>query len=606
MNDILHDLSALVHEDQDKDSRSAMAWLFSSEIFLPQEGLTHIERCRSTYARMRFANDHLPPATALLKDPRVLLAVLETAAVADPSVFLAMTIHYCLGVTAILEFGAGRDDLAPYRDELDAMSSFATLVVTELGHGNSHSALRTEARYEPETTEFVLHTPDPGARKFMSNNALTGVAKIGVVYARLLIGDADHGIFPFITRLQETGATPPGVRISPLPETPMVPLDYAVIEFDHVRLPKHALLHDNAKLDDDGTFTEPLGRPDARLRRSLTVRENAWVASAAALAAVSRAGVTIAVRHAHHRLTRARYSAEKPVLRFRTQQQALFGALAATYATTCLVNRAKRAWIDIKTGGAPHTAEWAPGPLGRSLGLVKAAACSTAERVNRDCGLRSGAHGMFSANRLVDYHGLAHILNPAAGDSHLIVLDAGRALAEGEHYQPPSPVTPTGRKLDDPALWLDLVATRERRLHDELTAGLRRAQRRGQDPFEAWNNRLPLALDLAGTHIHRLELTCFIEAVEAVTDRGARTALDPLVTLYALETARADLAWYLTNGLVTTEQAHALPTLLNLACEKLLPHAHILVDAFDLTEELLHAPINGVDYPDGYRNPLRG
>ncbi|MEC3974512.1 acyl-CoA dehydrogenase [Amycolatopsis sp. H20-H5] len=596
-------LRALLHDD-DSTLRQTTAAVFTDEIFRPVEGLTHQGGCRLTYNRMRFVNEHVPPATTLLKDPRSLLVVLETAAVASPPVFLALTIHYCLSVNAIAEFGAGRDDLTPYQEDLDTMSSIGTLVVTELGHGNSHSAIRTEAHYQADTREFILHTPDPGAQKFMSNNGLSEIAKIGVVYARLLVGETDHGVFPFVVRLRDNTGPLPGVLVHALPETPVLPLDYAIIAFDHLRLPKHALLRDSATLDDDGTLRDPLGGPASRLQRSLTVRENAWTASAAALAAVSRAAITIALRHAYHRVSRARYSADRVVVGFRTQQRALFGALATTYATTCLVNRAKRAWIDAQTGAGPASpGPWSPGALGRTLGLAKATACQAAERVTRESGLRSGAHGMFSANRLIDYHGLAHALNPAAGDSHLILLEAGRALVSGEHYQPPESALPTrtsARVLGDRALWLELAETRERRLFEQLAGELTLARRRGQEPFETWNNRLPLALEFANAHSHRLILESFGEAVDTVTDRRARSGLEHLITLYAVEDLDDHLGWYLTERLVTEAHIIARDNLVNTVCERLLPDALDLVEAFDLPDDLLRAPINEPDYTRHY------
>ncbi|OLZ60712.1 acyl-CoA dehydrogenase [Amycolatopsis keratiniphila] len=590
-------LSTVIHENGDEAARKAMTDLFRDEIFRPREGLTHDERCRLAYERMRYLGDNLPGATALLKDPRTLVTLLETAAVVSPSVFLALTIHCCLSVNAIQEFGAGRDDLAEYLDEVDTMASIGTLVVTELGHGNSHSAIRTEARYDRSAREFVLGTPDPGARKFMSNNGLAGVAKIGVVYARLIVGEADHGVFGFVVRLRDAKGSPPGIRIRPLPETPFLELDYSVVEFDGARVPKNSLLHDSATLTADGVFDDPLGDPAARLQRSLTVRENAWVASAAALAAVSRASVAIAVRHACHRITRSRVSAERPVLEFRIQQRALFGALSAAYATTCLVNRIKRAWIGTMSGESAPDGLFS---LGRTRGLAKAAACRTAGRVTTECGLRGGAHGMFSANRIVDYHGLAHMLNPAAGDSHLILLEAGRALAAEEQYRPPSAVEPTGRELADPRLWAELADTRERLLHDQLTSELDLARRRGQSPFDGWNNRQPLGLDLADAHIHRLEMLCLTEVAEAVSDHRVRAALTPLIALYALEKIQRELGWFLARKLLTPEQANALPGLLNRFCEELVPHALDLVDAFELPAELLHAPINEADYLAAY------
>jgi acyl-CoA oxidase len=581
----------VAHGDGDPNHAETLA-LFSDELFRPRTGLTHAEQCRLTYDRMRWLGPRLPPATELLEKPRVLLGVLESAAVACPSVFLAMTIHCCLSTNAIVEYGGGRHDLAPWLAELDTMTSIGTLVVTEFGHGNSHLAIRTEARLDRGTGEFVLHTPDPAARKFMSNNGLAGVPKLGVVYARLLDGETDHGVFPFVLRLREEHGTPDGIRIRALPETWGLPLDYSVIEFTHVRIPRHSLLHDSAAWEPGGGIADPIG-PALRLKRSLTVREYAWVASSAALAAVSRAAVTIAVRHAAHRLSRSRFSEERSVLEFRPQQHALFGALAATWASTALVERAKRAWCE----PADDDPLWSrSAALGRTLGLVKAAACHTAYRVTETCGLRSGAHGMFLANRLAEYQGLAHMLNPAAGDGRLIELDAGRALADGEHYRPPENAPLVGRDPRDPAAWRDLAAFRERSLHERLTHELEIARRRGQDPFHAWNNRLALGRELAEAHVRRLELDCFIDSVAAVPDRRLRRALELLVAWFAAERLRTDLAWYLTEGVLTAEQARTLPRQFNGLGEKLLPHVVEIIESLGVPEELTNSPLADPHY----------
>ncbi|WP_410625157.1 acyl-CoA dehydrogenase [Amycolatopsis sp. cmx-8-4] len=508
--------------------------------------------------------------------------------------FLAMTIHCCLSTNAIIEYGRGRPDLSPWLSELDTMASIGTLVVTEYGHGNSHLAIRTEARLDRSTGEFDLHTPDPAARKFMSNNSLDGVPKIGVVYARLLDGETDHGVFPFVLRLRQERGTPDGIRIHSLPETWGLPLDYSVIEFTHVRIPRHSLLHDSAAWTPEGGIVDPLG-PALRVKRSLTVRENAWVASAAALAAVSRAAVTIAVRHAAYRLSRSRFSEDRCVLEFRPQQHALFGALAAACASTALVERAKRAWCE-PADGDPLWSRSAG--LGRTLGLVKAAACQTAYQVTETCGLRSGAHGMFLANRLAEYQGLAHMLNPAAGDGRLIELDAGRALADGEHYRPPDLDPPVVHDLREPASWRDLAAFRERSLHELLTLELETARRRSQDPFHAWNNRLALGRELARAHVRRLELDCFIDAVAALPDRRLREALEMLVAWFAAERLRTDLAWYLAEGVLTAEQARTLPRQFDGLGEDLLPHVVHIVESFELPDELLHSPLASPHYAE--------
>lgn len=568
---------------------SSVRELFRDEIFQPRQGLGYDELCALTYERMRWLNERDPSGIGLLKDPTRLLAVLECSAVASPSLFLAMTIHYCLSLAAIVEFGGGRDDLTV---ELGSMSSIGTLVVTELGHGNSHAAMRTEAVHDPVSGGFVLRTPDPGARKFMSNNGLSGVPKLGVVYARLFVGGEDHGVFPFAVPVRGDRGPMPGIRIEPLPHAPLLPLDYAAMSFDDVRLPAHSLLSDDAKLREDGTFHDPLGSPESRSSRSLEIRQNAWIAVASACAAVARASSTIALRHAGLRISRSRLSAERPVLGFRPQQLALFGALASSYAVTCLVNDAKRAWVD----GSPGSGAWAPGPaLSRTLGLVKAFATAVSEQVSGECMARSGAHGVFAVNRLVEYRGLGIMMNPAAGDSFLITLDAGRTLAENLGYTPPAAHLPEPLDLSAPATWRALVRARERGLHQELRDRLDLARRRGQNPFERWDNRQELGRELAGAHAARLALESLLDAVDRVDDPAARAAIDPLCALYALDEISGHAAWYVCAGILGAQQISRIPALRDLACDRVRPHVETLVDAFGLTEDLLHAPMTRGD-----------
>ncbi|WP_214370578.1 acyl-CoA dehydrogenase [Pseudonocardia sp. H11422] len=589
-------LSELVRGDCDEAILSSIREQFRHEIFHGREGLSYEELCALTYERMRWLNKRLPSGAALLKDPTRLLAVLECSAVASPSLFLALTIHYCLSLSAVMEFGRGRDDL---ETELGSMSSIGTLLVTELGNGNSHAAIRTEAVHDPVGGGFVLRTPDPGAQKFMSNNGLPGVPKLGVVYARLFVGGQNCGVFPFAVPLRGDRGLMPGIRIGALPNAPLLPLDYAVVSFDDVRLQAHSLLSDDARLYEDGTFHDPLGSPEARLSRSLEIRQNAWIAAAAACAAAARASSAIALHHAHQRISRSRLSAERPVIGFRPQQRALFGALAASYAVTCLVNEAKRAWVGGRSGGV-----WAPGAaLSRTLGLTKAFAGWVSERVAGECMARSGAHGVFSVNRLVEYRGLGIMMNPAAGDSFLITLEAGRTLAEGHGYTPPVVELPEPLDLSTPATWRALAQARERGLHSQLLNRLAVARRRGQSAFEMWDNRQELGRELADAHVRRLALDSLLSAVDRVDDPVARAALDPLCMLYALDEIAAHADWYVGEGLLPSQQIQRLSTLRDTACERILPHSRKLVDAFVITDNLLQVPMTGP--PPFVDTPLR-
>ncbi|WP_422646833.1 acyl-CoA dehydrogenase [Actinoalloteichus caeruleus] len=541
--------------EDDPEFRALLVALSQHEVFHDRPGLDHQRRCALTYDRLRVVGEHLPPGSELLARSRRLFMALEWAAVTDPPLFLALTLHVCLSLGAVVEFGGDR--ARRHVRDLDEMRAFGALLVTEVGRGNSHLGIRTVADHDPATGGFVLTTPDETARKFMPNVGLPGVPKTGVVYARLRGGGRDHGVFPFVAPIRTAEGTPEGVHVVPLPEAPLLPLDYALIQFDALRLPRDALLSDDAHLDDAGVPQDPLGGGQRRLRRSLDIRHGAWVASAAALAAVTRASVVNALRHNRHRTTASPLTVERPVLDHRAHRRPLALALADSYALTRLVDRVKTAW----SGGARADADdpaWRPGPgLNRTCGLVKATASALAARVIGECGLRCGAHGMFRPGRWVEYQGLAHMLGPAAGDGYLITLEAARALAGGDHYAPPPAQGPTGPPTT-PTSWTALVAARERSLHERLTSELGVARRHGQSGFDAWNDRSPLGVDLAEAHA----ATLLVESALAPPDRSVPARAARLAaTLGALHASKVLLRhadFYLTEGLLTPEALRGL------------------------------------------------
>ncbi|MEU4804919.1 acyl-CoA dehydrogenase [Actinosynnema sp. NPDC023587] len=576
----------------DDEFREVLAALSRHELFRPRDGLDYRRRCELTYDRLRVVGEHLPPGSALLRDLPRLFTALEWAAVADPPLFLALTLHVCLSLGAIVEFGG--DGAERHVRELDAMSSFGALLVTEVGRGNSHLGIRTVAEHDPATGGFRLRTPDEAARKFMPNVGLANVPKIGVVYARLHAHGRDHGVFPFVTPIRTADGTPDGVHVTPLPEAPLLPLDYAVISFDDLLLPPAALLSDTARLDAAGTLDDPLGDPERRLRRSLDIRHNAWVASAAALAAVTRAGVVNALRHARTRTTVSPFTAERAVLDHRAHQRPLFAALADCYALTRVVDKVKAARIRSQgRESAGDDGSWLSEPaLNRTYGLVKAYASDAAGRIVTECGLRCGAHGMFTPGRWVEYQGLAHMLGPAAGDGYLIVLEAARAMASGDHYAPPPPEDRAAGDPLDPASWPVLARTRERLLHQRLVERMELARGRGQTGFEAWNNRASSGVEFVEAHVARLVLEAVAEVpAQARTGPAARLA-DALHALHAVRELTAHAGFHLREGLLTGEQVDRLAGRDNELCDRVLADLGAVPHLLDVPEEFRHPALS--------------
>src|SRR5690606_37073202 len=122
------------------------------------------------------------------------------------------------------------------------------------------------------TGGFVLSTPDAQAAKFPTNTAHPAVPKTAAVYATLVHGGRERGVFVFVVPLRgPDGAVPPGVRVVAAPETTGLQVDYAAVLLEARHVPYEAWLRDGASVDASGAFHDPAGSPAARLTRSMGI-----------------------------------------------------------------------------------------------------------------------------------------------------------------------------------------------------------------------------------------------------------------------------------------------------------------------------------------------
>jgi acyl-CoA oxidase len=70
-----------------------------------------------------------------------------------------------------------------------------------------------------------------------------------------------------------------------------------------------------------------------------------------------------------------------------------------------------------------------------------------------------------------------------------------------------------------------------------------------------------------------------------------RNILEKICNLHMLSRIEADLPWFLQAGLITPQQAEESVDVNRKLCAEIAPLAMDLIDAFDLPEDMLAAPI---------------
>lgn len=562
----------------------------------------------TAHRRLRRLAALLPPAAQVYRDARLLAAVSEAVAVADPALYQTFLSHYilCVGSVADLGSASGAEDGEQGLAHAHAKGSF---MVTEIGDASSHLGTRTRATYDPRGHRFVLHTPDAHAAKF-SSVAATGLPQKAVVLARLFVSDRDRGVFSFLVDITGDDGTPcAGVHLSAPIVLDAVPLPYGLVRFEHVYVPLARWLNDGAWLTEDGDLHDPLGSPDARLQRTLSCGQGLWATLPSALAGMSARAAVLALRYNAHRRSHGRLAPGSSVLAYRPQQHAIIGGLATAFALRCTAESALATWERIRardgvaasSGSDSRSMAFAPwAAVDRSLALYKAHTTQTAARLIDQLQHRCGVSGFFALNRLSGYLGFARAFDNAGGDNTLTYVDAGRTLAQqisgyDEHDEPASRAV----EVADPTSaqwWPTVIATLQQRLAVRLHNLLTQRAAEGADGLDLWNPLLDQTRLLGTVHALRLAADAVAENAHRLWPTLGEHVADALATLDGVIHARRIAGHLLANAVLDPATVLRLPAVADELCGQLAPHLRELAELLDTGAQLAPSPMEEPDY----------
>ncbi|MFI9812058.1 acyl-CoA dehydrogenase family protein [Saccharothrix variisporea] len=497
---------------------------------------------------------------------------------------------------------------------LDLPGCFA---MTETGHGSDVQHLRTTATFDPETDEFVVHTPDPSARKdYIGNAARDG--RMAVVFAQLVSGGDEHGVHALLVQIRDADGNPvPGVRIEDCgPKAGLNGVDNGRLTFDHVRVPRANLLDRYGKVAADGTYDSPIEGESRRFFTMLGTLVRGRISVAGGAGSATKKALTIAIRYAERRrqFTRPDTGEEVVVLDYLAHQRRLLPALATTYALHFAQEELVSALHDVSDDRAQRELE------SRAAGL-KAVATWHATATIQACREACGGAGYLSENLLAGLKADTDVFTTFEGDNTVLLQLVAKGLLTSyrDHV---GDLDPWGmaRFVADQAVGVVIERTAARAIIDRLVSGssdalldrgwqvrqfedrerhvvegLARRLRRAtpENAFDVFNAAQDHVLHAARAHVDRVVLEAFVAAVDRCGDTATKELLDRVCDLYALSVIEADRAWFLEHGRLTPQRAKAVTQAVNDLCGALRPDARRLVDAFGVPESWLGAPIIG-------------
>lgn len=554
---------------------------------------------------------------------------IEMLAMSDLSLMVKAGVQWGLFGGAVENLGtaAHHEDYVRPLIDLDLLGCFA---MTETGHGSDVQELETTATYDAATGEFVIDSPTPSARKDYIGGAARH-ARMAAVFAQLVTAGPGEeteskGVHCFLVPIRdERGDDLPGVTTSDCGYKGGLPgVDNGRIVFDRVRVPRANLLNRYGDVAADGSYSSPIENPNRRFFTMVGTLVRGRVTVGGAAGAAARVALSIATRYALQRrqFDKPKSSEEVLIMDYLVHQRRLLPLIAKSYALHFAQNELVTRLHEIQS--APKADPQEQRELEARAAGLKAANTWHATRTIQECREACGGAGYLTENRLVALKADTDVFTTFEGDNHVLTQLVAKELltAYADEVRGMGPVdwmrfaaTTVGDVVkkrtaaqqiiqtildtrqdneEDGSLFnrgtqLRMFSDREEYLLSTAARRLQGAQKREDDPFDAFNFVQDHVLRAAEAHIDRVVLEAFVAGIDSCPDEAAADLLGELCDLYALTVIEEDKAWFMEHRHLSVERAKAVTRGVNERCRTLRPHALELVEGFAVPGSTLGA-----------------
>ncbi|RMG15992.1 MAG: acyl-CoA oxidase, partial [Bacteroidetes bacterium] len=550
---------------------------------------------------------HYPQEQGGRDDMGAYMAVFETLGYHDLSLLVKFGVQFGLFGGSVLWLGTARHH-RQYLAEVGKLELPGCFAMTEEGHGSNVRDIATTAHYEPQTQEFVIHTPDPSARKtYIGNAARDG--RMATVFAQLYTGGEAYGVHAFLVPIRDAEGRPlPGITIEDCGlKLGLNGVDNGRISFEQVRIPRENLLNRFADVAPDGAYSSPIPSPSRRFFSMLGTLVGGRVCVPLAGLSASKKALNLAIRYAARRRQFGPEGApESLLLDYQTHQRRLLIPLAKVYALQAALHELARRFLN-------RSEEDAREVEGLAAGLKAVSTWHTTATIQA-CREACGGAGYLAENQFAALRADTDVFTTFEGDNTVLLqlVAKGRLSAFKRQFHDMkffdllryvseqatvaiTELNPLVVRNIDPAHLRDAdfhAAAFQYWESVSLSAVARRLKKRidqGMDSYDAFIDCQQHLLEMAQAYTECFVLTHFHQAIARQEEGPVKEVLQKLAALYALSTLEQQRGWFQEFGYLEGRKSKAIQREVNALCRELRQEAVALVEAFDIPARCLKA-----------------
>ncbi|MEZ5007237.1 MAG: acyl-CoA dehydrogenase [Chitinophagales bacterium] len=536
-------------------------------------------------------------------------AVFETLGFHDLSLTIKFGVQFGLFGGSVLQLGTKKHH-DKYLTAIGKAELLGCFAMTESNHGSNVKGLETTATYDNDTDQLIIHTPHELAGKEYIGNALD--SKMASVFAQLIVNGENQGVHAILVPLRdEQHQLLPGVRVEDNDyKMGLNGVDNGKIWFNQVPVPVDNLLNRFGSIE-AGKYVSSIESKNKRFFTMLGTLVGGRVCVPRAGLSAAKSSLKIAIKYAHKRKQFGpEDGSEITIINYPTHQKRLMPLLAKTYCLDFALQALTKRF-------ANHEQEEDMRAIESMAAGLKAYATWHTTKTIQICREACGGKGYLAENRFTDLKADSDIFTTFEGDNTVLLLLVAKEVLRQFRTEfgkgslmdllkfgkdelmtkivekNPIITRKTDRAhLRDINFQVDAFSYRERAMTLALVKKLRSLKKKALSDHDIYLKCQNQFVSLASANIEKVVITNMATVIEKENDVETKKILSLITSQYALQVIEKHLAWYLMDGYIESNKAKSIKKETEILCNQISNYSNQLVDAFDIPESLVSAPIS--------------